>query len=146
MTRTRLPSMRRSSRSSPDPGSAAGDVDRHLGPERGAYLTASGEATLRDTEATSEDNFRIGSITKTVTAAAVLAEVDGGDLALDAVFTALYPELKEWLVEVGDGVLAGSTGGLVGPPPPSGSAPSGSSSMIHDITPAEREGFEPPDP
>jgi D-alanyl-D-alanine carboxypeptidase len=71
-------------------------------PEKGMHLTASGEATLPDTAATSEDNFRIGSITKTVTAAAVLAEVDEGDLALDDTVADILPDLADAHPEVAD--------------------------------------------
>ncbi len=71
-------------------------------PEKGMYLTAAGSATLPDTAATSEDSFRIGSITKSVTATAVLAEVDQGDLALDDTIAGVLPELAEAHPEVAD--------------------------------------------
>ncbi len=71
-------------------------------PEKGIYLTSTGQATLPDIEATSEDHFRIGSITKTVTAAAVLAEVDDGDLALDDTIAEVLPDLAAAHPEVAD--------------------------------------------
>ncbi len=69
-------------------------------PEQGMHLAAAGMATMPDTAATVDDHFRIGSVTKTVTATAVLAEVDAGNLALDDTIADVLPELADAHPEV----------------------------------------------
>jgi D-alanyl-D-alanine carboxypeptidase len=60
-------------------------------PKKGYYEQAYGKAALPNTSATVADHFRIGSITKTVFAAAVLQQVAAGTLKLTDTVVTLIP-------------------------------------------------------
>jgi D-alanyl-D-alanine carboxypeptidase len=62
-------------------------------PEKGYYEQGYGQAVIGGAPATTKDAFRIGSITKTVFATAVLERVAGGQLALTDTVTDLDPAL-----------------------------------------------------
>ena len=65
-------------------------------PERGAYTAACGLADAAAGRAASvDDHFRIGSISKTFTAAVILQLVDEGLLALDQLVAEADPDLAE---------------------------------------------------
>ncbi len=64
-------------------------------PKKGVYTAAYGNAVLPDTAATVQDHNRIGSLTKTFTAAAVLQQVDAGKLALDDTVGDVLPDLAK---------------------------------------------------
>lgn len=71
-------------------------------PDRGTYLAAYGDAVDGGTAATVEDHNRIGSVTKTLTAAAVLQQVDAGELALDDTIGEVLPEMAETYPDLAD--------------------------------------------
>lgn len=84
-------------------------------PEQGDYLAAYGDAGVDGPAATVDDTFRIGSITKTFTAAVILQLVDEGELALgDTVqdvqpgLAADFPELASITIDQ----LLGMTSGI----------------------------------
>ncbi len=62
-------------------------------PKKGAYLAAYGDAKAGVTDATTEDSFRIGSITKPFTATVVLSLVADGKIALDGTVGKYLPAL-----------------------------------------------------
>jgi D-alanyl-D-alanine carboxypeptidase len=64
-------------------------------PKKGYYEQAYGNAVLPNTPATVADHFRIGSITKTVFATAVLQQVAAGKLALADTVAKLDPALAK---------------------------------------------------
>jgi D-alanyl-D-alanine carboxypeptidase len=64
-------------------------------PEKGMYIAAYGKAALPDTPATVDDHNRIGSITKTFTATAVLQLVDAGRLSLGDTIADVLPDLAK---------------------------------------------------
>ena len=64
-------------------------------PAKGVYIAAYGEAVDGQTAATPEDHSRIGSVTKTFTAAAVLQQVAAGQLSLDDTIEDVLPDLAE---------------------------------------------------
>jgi D-alanyl-D-alanine carboxypeptidase len=63
--------------------------------ERGSYVGAYGDAIVEQAAATPEDHARIGGLTMTFTATAVLREVDAGELALDDTVADHLPDLAE---------------------------------------------------
>ncbi|MGI9136215.1 MAG: serine hydrolase domain-containing protein, partial [Candidatus Nanopelagicales bacterium] len=74
-------------------------------PKKGYYEQAYGNAVLPGTRATRADHFRIGSITKTVFATAVLQQISAGKLALsdtvkklDPALSAKFPSLGKYTV------------------------------------------------
>ena len=64
-------------------------------PQKGVYTAAYGSAVVPDVAATVADHSRIGSITKTFTAAAVLQQVEAGALSLDDTVADVLPDLAE---------------------------------------------------
>lgn len=63
-------------------------------PQKGAHIAAYGKAsTTPDVPATVQDHGRIGSVTKTVTAAAVLMQVEAGKLKLENTIAEILPDL-----------------------------------------------------
>ena len=80
------------------PGMWIGVWDAETGAHQGAY----GEAELGETPATTEDHLRIGSVTKTFTAAAVLQQIDEGTMSLDDTIGDVLPELSGAHEEVAD--------------------------------------------
>lgn len=78
------------------PGLWIGVWDADSGHHQAAY----GEAALGETAATTDDHLRIGSITKTFTAAAVLRQVDEATMALDDTVADLLPDLTAAHAEV----------------------------------------------
>lgn len=71
-------------------------------PENGMYVGAYGEAELPDVAATPDDHNRIGSVTKTFTATAILELVDSGEISLDDTISELLPDLAAAHPEVGE--------------------------------------------
>ncbi len=71
-------------------------------PVAGEFSSAYGDASVDGPAATLDDNFRIGSISKTVTATVILQLVDSGDLALDDTVTDLLPDLAAEHPEIAD--------------------------------------------
>jgi D-alanyl-D-alanine carboxypeptidase len=71
-------------------------------PERGFWSAALGEAVAGLRPATLDDHGRIGSITKTFTAVAVLEQVDAGTLDLDDRVAELVPDLAARFPEIAD--------------------------------------------
>jgi len=71
-------------------------------PEKGAYVSAVGEARADGTAATVEDSFRIGSITKTFTAAVVLDLVGDGKIDLDGTVKQYLPALAAKHPQIAD--------------------------------------------
>jgi D-alanyl-D-alanine carboxypeptidase len=63
--------------------------------EKGSYLTAAGEAVLGGTAAEPDQVGRIGSVTNTFTATAMLREVGEGRASLDDRIEELLPDLAE---------------------------------------------------
>lgn len=61
-------------------------------PDTGDYLHAYGDAAVDGPAATIDDNFRIGSISKTFTATVLLQLVEEGELALDDTVEELLPD------------------------------------------------------
>lgn len=96
-------------------------------PEKGRYLAAYGEAVVGGAAATVGDHSRIGSVTKTFTAVAVLEQVEEGELSMtDAVEDVLpdlaqrYPDLATITVDQLLGMRSGipdyaNTGVVTGP-------------------------------
>ena len=96
-------------------------------PEKGTYLAAYGDAVDDGTPASVDDHNRIGSVTKTFTAVAVLQQVDAGELSLDDTIadvlpdmTETYPDLAEITVEQLLAMRSGipdyaNTGAVTGP-------------------------------
>lgn len=74
-------------------------------PEKGSYEAAYGEAETPDTEAEVADHGRIGSISKTFTAIAVLKLVDSGQISLDDTISDLLPDLADQHPEIADVTL-----------------------------------------
>jgi D-alanyl-D-alanine carboxypeptidase len=70
-------------------------------PAKGSYLTVQGDAA-EGRPATLDDHFRIGSVTKTFTAAVILQLVDEGRLTLDDTVGALLPDLAARHPEITD--------------------------------------------
>jgi D-alanyl-D-alanine carboxypeptidase len=64
-------------------------------PEKGTYLAAYGDAVDGSTPASVDDHNRIGSVTKTFTAVAVLQQVDAGELSLDDTIGDVCPDMAE---------------------------------------------------
>lgn len=64
-------------------------------PDLGYWSAAIGEAEVGGAPATLDDHGRIGSITKTMTATAVLEQVEQGNLALDDTVGDLVPDIAE---------------------------------------------------
>jgi D-alanyl-D-alanine carboxypeptidase len=62
-------------------------------PVAGEFATAYGDASVDGPEATVDDSFRIGSISKTFTATVILQLVESGDISLDDTVGALLPDL-----------------------------------------------------
>lgn len=84
-------------------------------PEQGDYIAAYGDAGVDGPAATTDDTFRIGSITKTFTAAVILQLIDEGELSLDDAvqdvapdIAAEFPELASLSIEQ----LLGMTSGI----------------------------------
>jgi D-alanyl-D-alanine carboxypeptidase len=75
-------------------------------PKRGYYQQAYGKAVLPGTAATVADHFRIGSITKTVFATAVLEQVSAGKLKLTDTVRSLDPELAKRFPKTGKYTIA----------------------------------------
>ncbi len=96
-------------------------------PEKGTYLAAYGDAVDGSTPASVDDHNRIGSVTKTFTAVAVLRQIDAGELSLgDTIADVLpdmaetYPDLAEITVEQLLAMRSGipdyaNTGAVTGP-------------------------------
>jgi D-alanyl-D-alanine carboxypeptidase len=64
-------------------------------PDRGVHIAAYGDAVDGQTAATPDDHNRIGSVTKTFTATAVLEQVAAGELSLDDTIEEVLPDLAE---------------------------------------------------
>jgi D-alanyl-D-alanine carboxypeptidase len=71
-------------------------------PAKGVHLAAYGDAVADETVATVEDSGRIGSITKTFTATAVLQQVAEGTLSLDDTVADVVPDLAAELPDIAD--------------------------------------------
>ena len=71
-------------------------------PAKGVYLAGYGDAVAEETAATAEDSGRIGSITKTFTATAVLQQVASGALSLDDTVADVLPDLAAELPDIAD--------------------------------------------
>jgi D-alanyl-D-alanine carboxypeptidase len=71
-------------------------------PKLGAYTAAYGDAAASGPAATTADSFRIGSITKTFTAAVVLGLVADGKISLRGTVEQYLPDLAEQNPEIGD--------------------------------------------
>lgn len=61
--------------------------------ETGQYSAAYGKAELGGADATIDDHGRIGSVTKTFTATAILKRVDSGELSLEDTIADILPDL-----------------------------------------------------
>ena len=70
--------------------------------ESGQYSAAYGSAVLGGAAASVDDHGRIGSVTKTFTATAVLQRVDSGELALDDTIGDVLPDLAAAHPDVAD--------------------------------------------
>lgn len=70
--------------------------------ETGQYSAAYGKAVLDGADATIDDHGRIGSVTKTFTATAILERVDAGELALDDTIADILPDLANTYPDVAD--------------------------------------------
>ncbi len=75
-------------------------------PKKGYYEQAYGNAVIPGTPATRADHFRIGSITKTVFATAVLEQVAAGKLALADTVKKLDPALAKQFPSIGKYTVA----------------------------------------
>jgi D-alanyl-D-alanine carboxypeptidase len=64
-------------------------------PDKGAHIEAYGDAVAGTATATPEDHGRIGSVTKTFTAVAVLELVAAGNLSLSAAIEDVLPDLAK---------------------------------------------------
>lgn len=71
-------------------------------PDKGVHLAAYGDAVAESVPATIEDTGRIGSITKTFTATAVLQQVAAGTLSLDDTIADVLPGLADEAPEIAD--------------------------------------------
>ena len=71
-------------------------------PAKGVYLAGYGDAVAEETAATAEDSGRIGSITKTFTATAVLQQVASGALSLDDTVADVLPDLAAELPDIAE--------------------------------------------
>lgn len=71
-------------------------------PEKGAYTQAWGEAVVGGRKATVDDVFRIGSVTKTVTATIILELIDEGKLSLDDTVANTAPKVAETHPDIAD--------------------------------------------
>lgn len=60
------------------------------------FVATAGQRCVGGPEVTSETGFRVGSLTKLVTGALVLGEVDAGRMTLDAEVVTWLPELMAW--------------------------------------------------
>ncbi|MBK7828875.1 serine hydrolase domain-containing protein [Nannocystis sp.] len=60
------------------------------------FVATAGERCAGGPPVTAETGFRVGSLTKLVTAALALTEVDAGRMELDAAIVTLLPELAAW--------------------------------------------------
>lgn len=84
-------------------------------PQRGAYVTALGEAEVGGAKATLDDFFRIGSVTKSMTATILLQLVNEGKLSLDDTVAKAAPAVATGHPDVADLTirqLLGMTSGL----------------------------------
>lgn len=70
--------------------------------ETGQYSAAYGKAVLDGADATIDDHGRIGSVTKTFTATAMLTRVDSGEVTLDATIADILPDLAAAHPDVAD--------------------------------------------
>ena len=75
-------------------------------PKKGYYEQAYGKAVVPGTAATVADHFRIGSITKTVFATAVLEQVSAGKLKLTDTVRSLDPALAQRFPRIGKYTVA----------------------------------------
>lgn len=64
-------------------------------PGAGVHVAAYGDAVAGETPATPDDHGRIGSVTKTFTATAVLEQVAAGSLGLDDTVEEVLPDMAE---------------------------------------------------
>lgn len=80
-------------------------------PDSGEYVSAYGDASVGGPAATVDDNFRIGSITKTATATMILQLVDSGVIALDDTVGGLAPDLAATHPEI-EGLTVGQLLGM----------------------------------
>jgi D-alanyl-D-alanine carboxypeptidase len=64
-------------------------------PDKGVHIAAHGEAVAGETAASPDDHNRIGSVTKTFTAAAVLQQVEAGELSLEDTIEDVLPDLAD---------------------------------------------------
>ena len=71
-------------------------------PARGVHIGAYDEAVAGTAEATSADHGRIGSITKTFTATAILRQVADGALSLDDTIAEVVPDLAAELPDIAE--------------------------------------------
>lgn len=71
-------------------------------PELGSYVKAWGDAVVGGAGASVDDAFRIGSVTKTMTATVVLQLVDEGTLSLDATVGSAAPKVAQAHPQVAD--------------------------------------------
>ncbi len=83
-------------------GVIPGHVGRGVDPAKGVHLAAYGDAVAEETPATAEDSGRIGSITKTFTATAVLQQVAAGTLSLDDTVADVLPDLAAELPDIAE--------------------------------------------
>lgn len=84
-------------------------------PEKGAYVKAYGKSEAGATDATVDDTFRIGSVTKSVTATVLLQLVDQGKLTLDDPVSKAAPQVAKDHPEIADRTikeLLGMTSGI----------------------------------
>ncbi len=80
------------------------------------FVATAGERCVGGSPVTAETGFRVGSLTKLVTAALALTEVDAGRMALDAGVEAWVPEMAAWVDDRAGGItlreLLSHTAGL----------------------------------
>ncbi|WP_224196489.1 serine hydrolase domain-containing protein [Nannocystis pusilla] len=85
------------------------------------FVATAGEACLGGLEVTAATRFRVGSITKLLTAALVLRQVDAGRLGLDDEVARVLPELAAGVDERAGAItwrqLLAHTAGVPDPPP-----------------------------
>jgi D-alanyl-D-alanine carboxypeptidase len=71
-------------------------------PDKGVHLAAYGQAVVDEADATIDDKGRIGSITKTFTATAILEQVAAGALSLDDTVADVLPDLAAEAPEIAE--------------------------------------------
>ncbi len=71
-------------------------------PNLGYWVAAIGDAVQGETPATIDDHSRIGSVTKSFTATAVLEQVAAGSFSLDDTVARLVPQLADQFPEIAD--------------------------------------------